>query len=283
MKRTPLLFAALVPFAAAAGQSMGVQEVDQQELRDDLQVTSILGSEIQSSDGQQLGSVEDVILSADGNVISVIVQREGEVAETADDMRASAERGMDEAQSRWDEATTDEDAGYADTGETGTASQSQAQDERGMDMGLDPDRAGSTEMGDDFAKLDWSSVSFDPEEEILRVTGSESSLQPVEYDQTEDMQQLQGEIRASKLVGLEVNLADEDSFGEVEDVMIDPAQGKASAIVVDSMEFFDKERYALPVDLNGINAEEEELTLQYTQQQIKDMGQFDMDAVTEGT
>ena len=80
---------------------------------------------------------------------------------------------------------------------------------------------------------------------------------------------------------MEVNLTDEESFGEIEDVLIDLESGTASALVVDSMQFFDKERYALPVNLDNVNPEDEELTLEVTQQELEAMGEFDMEGAGE--
>lgn len=284
MKRTPLLIAALMPFVATAGASTGTQ-LDHQELQNDLQVTKLLGADVQSSAGEEIGSIEDVVLDKDGNVKSVIVQREGDAEGVLSDARDTAEETMASAEGAWEDATsdeaadTDEEAAADVDSETVAADDSAADERDGVDF--DPDRAGSTEMGDNFASVDWSSISWDDESGAVQLSGDAASLQTVQYDQSEPAQQ--DEIRASALVGMEVNLADEESFGEVEDVLIDLEQGKASAIVVDSMEFFDKERYALPVELDAINMEEEELTLQYTQQQLEEMEEFDMDETTERT
>lgn len=287
MKRTPLLIAALMPFVATAGASTATQ-LDHQELQNDLQVTKLLGADVQSSTGEEIGSVEDVVLDTDGNVKSVIVQREGDVEGALSGARDTAEETMASAEGAWEDATSDEDTGMDEeaaevesetVADTGAADDSAAQERDGM--GFDPDRAGSTEMGDVFASVDWSSVSWDEESGVVQLSGDAASLQAVQYEQSAASQP--DEIRASELVGMEVNLADEESFGEVEDVLIDMEQGKASAIVVDSMEFFDKERYALPVELDAINAEEEEITLQYTQQQLEEMEEFNMDETTERT
>lgn len=339
MNRTPLLLAALVPFVAVASQGSDRQQVDQQKLKSHVQATKVLGAEVQSSDGVDVGTVEDIIFDKQGNISSVLVQREGNLmgegrdrwpgageAEDEGDMERAAERsdetlereteqagaaiergaeqtgdaieagaeetermaerGAAETEQEWEEATGDRERdGYADAESrerdadlvAADAGDREQREGSGMDVTMDPDRAETTEMGDDFAKLQWSDVSYNAEEQVLRLSGQASSaLKPVEYDQT-SAQTLQGEVRASKLVGLEVNLSDEESWGEVEDVMIDAQGGKASAIVVDSMEFFSKERYALPVDLSNINTEEEVLNLQLSEKQVKDMGEFEME------
>lgn len=311
MKRTPLVIAALVPIVAIASE----QGLDQQQLKNHVQATKVLGAEVQSGDGLDVGTVEDIIFDQQGNISSVLVQREGNLmsegrerwpgedeADTDSDMKraaedasaevqrgaeragAAVERGAEEAGQEWEEATGTGEEEYADADMADIRAERRQRTSRGgegegMDMFADPDRAETVEMGDDFAKLQWSDVSYNAEDQVLSMAGEASSLlRTVQYDQS-SAQALQGEVRASKLIGLEVNLSDEKSFGEVEDVLIDPRNGRAAALVVDSMEFFDKERYALPVDLQGLNDEEESLTLQMTKQQVEDMGEFEMEEV----
>lgn len=258
MKRTPLLFAAFIPFAAAAaGQDSGGQ-FDYSELRDDLQVTSLLGTNVQANDGSDIGSISDVIIDANGGA-SVIIQREGEFA--LDDVNLG--EGADTA------AETDPSAEMAADME-----------DTGADQGLDPDRAGSMEPGDEFVKVDWRQIQYARGDEFASLKGGIEAAEPVAYEQTAELNTQDSAARASMLIGMEVNLADEDSFGEVEDVMLDPTTGKASALVIDSMEFFDKERYAVPIDLGNLNPGEEELTLQYTQEELEQMGEFEMEEAT---
>ena len=47
------------------------------------------------------------------------------------------------------------------------------------------------------------------------------------------------------------------------------------------MEFFDKERFALPASLDSMNAQEEVLTVQYTKEQVEQMEEFDMEGDAE--
>lgn len=320
MKRTPLLFAALVPFVAVASQGGG-EQVDYNELRDDLQVTSLLGTNVQAGDGAELGSIEDILIGTDGSA-TVIIQREGgfDVADTGVDVDPNGEEnaGGEEGYEQYQETFDDDEADFGEVGGTdiagevtedvenaGAAVESGAEqtaetteaaldddenadvgdvadtaDDEGMDQGLDPDRAGSNEMGDDFVKVEWSNIEYDAEEDMAVLKSGVQSVEPVAYEQTADIDVQRNGARASMLIGMEVNLVNEDSFGEVEDVMLDPATGKASALVIDSMEFFDKERYAVPVNLDAVNAEEEELTLQYTQEQLEQMGEFKMEEAT---
>lgn len=303
MKRTPMMVAALLPIAAIASQEAGLQELDAEQLKNHVQATRVLGAEVQSGDGMDVGTVEDIIFDQQGNISSVLVQREGsrmssrdrdgwseetreagdEMADAAENAAAEVESGAEnaarETESAWDEATAD-DEGAEDMEAADVRAKTRERTDRegnGMSMTADLDRADTMEVSDEFAQLKWSDVNYNAEDEVLRVSADAlSGMQAVQYDQS-SAQTLQGTVRASKLVGLEVNLADEESFGEIEDVMIDPVSGKASALVVDSMKFFDKERYALPVALQGLDRDAESLTLQVTQQQVEDMGEFQMD------
>lgn len=312
MKRTPLVIAAMVPFVAIASQDANETHMDHQQLQRHVQVTHILGAKVHSDDGQDVGTVQDILFDQQGNVSSVLLQREDNLAAEArdrqrgeadadaeagnavergaDNASAVTERGAQAVEEEWEEATSEGDAGsdYADSRE-GELDMADVRAERrdrtdregnGLDMLGDPDRVDAAERDDDFVKVQWRDVSFSAEDQVLRMSGDRrSALQAVQYEQS-DAQASQREVRASELIGLEVNLADEDSFGEVEDVMVDPENGKASALVVDSMEFFDKERYALPVELQGLNSEDDALTLRLTQQQVEDMGEFEMDAAS---
>lgn len=75
-------------------------------------------------------------------------------------------------------------------------------------------------------------------------------------------------FRASKIIGMEVHLSDAKSFGEVEDVLINPQEGKASALVVDTWEGFDKQTYALPVELDAVNREDNAIDYTYTESEV---------------
>lgn len=313
MKCTPLMIALLIPAAAIASQDAGEQNMDHQQLRNHVRASHILGAEVQSDSGQDMATVEDLVFDQQGSIVSVIVQREDRLmtdewdrdtveadqnAELDSDMERAAERagdavergaetsaavvdsGVQEAGEEWQEATGD-DARVRGTDMAEVRAERRERTGRegnGMSTNVDTGRAGALEGGDAFAALQWGNVSYNGEEQVLRVSSDAfSGLQAVQYDQS-SARVPQSDIRASELIGLEIHLADEESFGEVEDVMIDAANGRASALIVDTMEFFDKERYALPIELAALNRENESLTLQLTQQQVEAMGEFEMDA-----
>ncbi|HEX7029619.1 MAG TPA: PRC-barrel domain-containing protein [Gammaproteobacteria bacterium] len=283
MKRTSLLLAALTPFVASAGAatSTNQESIDHQELRDDLQVTQLLGMNVQSN-GQDIGAIEDVIFSKDGGIASVIIQREGDIDRVAGEAEQAVDDVQAGAEDAWDDVTDERDRPTRETVSAERDASAAGEDSQREGMGLDPDRIGTAEMGDAFVKADWASLSVDQQGEVVNLAGGDGSLQTVQYDQTEPLPSAD-EVRASELVGMEVNLSNEESFGEVEDVLIDARSGKASAIVVDSMEFFDKERFALPAQLDSMDPETEALTVQYTKEQIEQMEEFEMndDAMDE--
>lgn len=282
MKPTPLMVALLLPAAAIASQEAGQLDMDPQQLGNHLPASRILGAEVQSDNGRNLAIVEDIMFDQQGNITSVVVQREGR-SMTAEQGGQPRDSGQDAAVG--DDREPAQDAAGEDASESGAgmadvrAERRQRTDREGngMDIVADLDRADTIAGGNEFVELQWSDVSYNVAEQVLRVSRDAfSEMQTVQYNQSGG-EARQGGVRASTLIGLEISLSDEESFGEVEDVMIDSSNGKASALVVDTMEFFNKERYALPIQLEGLNRENESLTLQLTQQQVKAMGEFEMD------
>src|SRR5690606_20823058 len=172
MKRTPLLLVALMPFVAGAGAAPGsTQEVDVQELRDDLQATDLLGMNVESG-GQEVGAIEDIVFDKDGSIASVIVQREGDLDRVAGEAEQAAEDARVAAEGALDDATDDRERPSRDTvAESSERGEADADD----GMGLDPDRIGTAEMGDAFAKVDWSSLSVDSQAGVVRVAGGGAS------------------------------------------------------------------------------------------------------------
>lgn len=94
---------------------------------------------------------------------------------------------------------------------------------------------------------------------------------------------------ASQLIGLEVRLADEESFGSVEDIMLAEDGGGVLAYVVDSWDLLIKRRHALPADAaRFIRAEKdnairenygiEAIQFPYSSRQLEELQQFDLDA-----
>src|SRR5690606_29328908 len=93
----------------------------------------------------------------------------------------------------------------------------------------------------------------------------------------------EGFVRAQRLVGMDVNLADKESYGEVQDVLIDTRTGEASAIVVDGGGLFTSQTRALPPQLGTVDTQRQQIDLQHTEQQLEDAEEFDLDAITDQT
>lgn len=281
MKRAPLVFAALVPFLATAGGSDSLQkQVDVQKLEDDVGLTEVIGADVQSRAGEDVGDVDDVMLTSDGRIESVLINRD-----------SIADVDVEE-----DAATADARVGATDDD---------------IEMTSDTEDAGSMLTDEDVQRVQWSQISYNQEDEVVRLSGQDSSRMTGTSsadtrasaqqttstmagsddrgtagarvgattgmaDANSGMSSGSGETyRASDVIGMEVNLADEESFGEVEEVLINSDTGNASAIVVDAWEGFDKQRYALPVNLESVNEEEETLTVQYSEEEVDQLEEYE--------
>jgi ribosomal 30S subunit maturation factor RimM len=88
--------------------------------------------------------------------------------------------------------------------------------------------------------------------------------------------------RASDLMNMDVRLSDEENFGSVEDILVNE-QGEASAVVVTSWDFLDRQQYALPVDLQAVNVEEDVIQYDLSSQDVEQQGEFDFDDHLEST
>lgn len=143
---------------------------------------------------------------------------------------------------------------------------------------------GAATRQDGLAELEWRNPSFNADESVVRLdvgqqtrtvaaSGSEAATGTAGS---------QGGIRASELIGMDVNLADEESYGEVEDVLVS-ADGEATALVVDSWNFLTKDRYAIPVELNNVNMEENQIDYQLSSDEVEGFGEFEFDEYLETT
>lgn len=384
MKRTPLIFVALTPFVAAAGGGDKAHKaVNHEELRDDWRVSEIIGSEAQSRDGQQYGEVQDVVLSADGRIESVLI--------SADDVGADRDQATlrDDQDAGFDRtgAATTADRDTGDTGTVGATGTTADADETGMagtrtgavetdtgvaDTGVSGDQAGAmdtetgvadtgvrgdqtgtmdaetgiagaetgrvdTEAGvagtsdselagdpavtgddrttgtaqvgrddgglfgmggdDNLVAVDWSGADFNADENLISLDVDPAELQGgMQVSADSGMQQSDAtltagvdsesaaggqEYRASDLMEMDVHLSDEESFGSVDDILVN-AEGDASAVLVTTWDFLDRKQYALPVDLESVNAEEQTISYDLSSQDIEQQGEFDLDEQREG-
>ncbi|HEX6930191.1 MAG TPA: PRC-barrel domain-containing protein, partial [Gammaproteobacteria bacterium] len=90
-------------------------------------------------------------------------------------------------------------------------------------------------------------------------------------------------LDAGEIVGMEVDLADTESFGEVEDVMIAEDGREAVALVVDNWDGVNKQRRALPVALDSVDREDESIRYDFGRDALGEAGDFDLDQYTDDT
>lgn len=142
---------------------------------------------------------------------------------------------------------------------------------------LDDMRKRGFEIDDEMRAIRPNDIRFNSEREGLQIAAG-AELHAVAADE----ENIDG-MRLSGIIGMEVNLADEDSFGEVEDVMLSKDGSEVVALVVDNWDGLDKQRRALPFDNAIVKYEEDEITFPYTEAQVKDVAEFNLDAYRENS
>lgn len=256
MKRTPLLFAALTPFAVAAGggdPSAGSASVDKQKLQDSVSVSKITEMNVTGQDGRIIGEIEDVVLDTDGRVAGLVVDREIEI-------ESDLQYG--------DQRESGEDIAQADVTDDTTT--------------VDAHEGAGDEADGAHATLDWSQVSYDRNADAVLLTGTDTTMSTIGHH-PESASAPSGRLHASELIGMDVNLADGDGYGEVEDVLVDPQSGHAVALVVDAGGVFDSRTIAVPVELDNVDPDEEEVTLQRTREEMDTVEEVDLEGLVEST
>lgn len=279
MKRTPLMFAALVPLFATAGESGALQsKVDPQKLEQDIELSKVLGAEVQlqgaaqagqqgNQQGESSGEVQDVLIASDGRIEAVLI----------DGLNAQDGGGQSMDQS---------------TGQTGTADEERVSTAQDASGGQTTAASVGTVTDEGLTKVQWDQVSYDPAAETVTVSSSTqgSGVSSMESDasglqsgsasfgeqgatassmQASSASTSGGEsFEASEIIGMEVHLSDAKSFGEVGDVLINEQEGKASALIVNAWEGFDRQTYALPVELDAVNREDNAIDYSYTESDV---------------
>lgn len=254
-----ILAAAMTPLLAVAGggDKLGVKT---DELKDDWRLSEIIGSEVQSSDGQTVGEVQDVLLSEDGRVEALQVSaddgmtRQASVSTTEGVERGAVGDGAgqvvaeDRTQVGMRNTGAERDKLVTPTGEDGAdaaASLGQAGDSRVAAAAMTDDA--------DLTSVSWDSPQFDEQNGVVTVQSSQ--MQTVSAEDSSSATSASGKHKASELMEMEVALSDEDSFGNVEDVLVS-SDGEVSALVVNAGGFMSEEQYALPADFENVSAEE---------------------------
>lgn len=277
MNKLPILAFALAPFVAMANpmegeknkeqvKSQGVSQVkvDKEKLQQATPVTAMMDEEVFSEDGREIGNVDDVIISRDGKVKNFIVDTDlqnmeigDSQAERQDERRTERETGseFEQAEAEFEEAGEDTERMAERTAQGGETS-----------------LPGQGEMS-----VDPKDVKYDPNEG--RVIVSMDKLKAADTRVYESGER--GDMRLSEVVGMEVNLQDEDSFGRVEDVMLSEDNTEVVALVVDNWDGLEKNRRALPIDKAEFNAEEEEITLSLSLADVEPLPEFNLDNYTD--
>lgn len=262
MNKLPILAFALAPFVAMAsptdsdkrqahdksqkqGQMQSQAKVDKQKLQQATPVTALLDEEVFSQQDEEIGNVEDVVISQDGKVKNFIVDAD------LQNMNVSDSGQQDETESEWQQAE-----GTAER----TADRAQTSLPEQGEMSVQP-----------------RDVKYDSKEG--RVTISTEKLQAAQTDTSESG--ASDELRLSDVVGMEVNLQDDDSFGRVEDVMLSQDNSEVVALVVDNWDGLEKHRRALPIEQAQFNSEEEDITMSLSVADVEPLPDFNLDNYTD--
>lgn len=250
MKRTPLLLVALVPFmAVAAGSDSKSAQVDKQKLRNAVAATDLIGQDVNARNGEEFGEIETIIFKDDGSIAYYEVEPDM-------DMYTDASVAAD----------ADADLGADDAGFEGD-----------VDADLDADRVAADTS--DVIRIKPEKIKFGQDGEVTLDADPKSLMQMKSEASTSSASGKQ--FKAGDIIGMQVDLADEESFGEVEEILISEKGDKAVALVVDNWDGLDKERRALPVELKSVNEEEETIRYDLSKNQLGDESDFDLDEYTD--
>ena len=186
MKQLSVLIAALLPVTAFAGGDDRMQGATWEagETENAWQATEIIGSELQGSDGSDLGQVEDIVLTRDGKPKAVLFKSDSD----------STDRVFGEF-----------------------LEQRRQQDPRVV-------------AHNEMMKIDWMEPSFEPN--VMQVDVTEDTLQErVAFHEYEQPVTEGNVVQASELIGMDINLRDQEDYAEVRDVLIHPDEDKAALVV----------------------------------------------------
>lgn len=164
-----------------------------------------------------------------------------------------------------------------DNGSTADVGQTAGSELATVDVDVEDEAAGPSGI----VEVPWLNVSYDQLENSVRLSGdmqqiSEAGEQPGGMTQA-------GAVQASAVLDMNVALTDSESYGEVQDILIDTQTGEAAAIVVDTDGFFTSETYAVPFEAAMINEQQQEITLQQAEQDFEEAEEFNLDAITDST
>lgn len=287
MKRVPLLMAAaLVPLAVSAGERNDLVDWDVETIKADERVTDIMGAEVYSADGQEIGEVRDVVFDSDGissilfmpntrqEVTSgkrVVTPADPQDTDVYPSAEAAARDNMADAPNVRQEQPTGDDF----------------QEQQSQTLMREAAHAGVGSM----ALLDWNDVTYDASRDAVILKSDQADFKDASAfmeGKSDDEQSGTGsgdrtstsasanEVPANTVLGMDVNLSNEDSFGRVEDVLVSDS-GETTAYVVDSWDLVDKKRYAVPAEASTVDAEANEINLDYSKEDLVTLEEFEFD------
>lgn len=292
--------AAAVPLVTMAGDK-DLANWDYEGLRDSNQVTEIMGRDLTHPDGSTIGLISDVAFKRDGEASLVIAP----AVDDADAEQRAEETGFEGRHSMTDDPTTRDNTNYQATDDISrTSAQGSAkadrvalvefqdvnfetdvvtvpQDQR-LDFGYSITATGTERAMDEVAIAETRGEASTIEEQTRPIANREEPLTADNEDDTRSESEHtmpRAEVSdeyflASNMIGMEVNLAEDDSFGSVEDVLV--TDGEAQALVVDYWEGSDKHRIALPVNLDALNSETGELDFDWTTEEVGQLEDFEI-------
>lgn len=286
MKRIPLFMAAaLVPLAATAGEQ-DLVNWDVESVKDDQRITDIIGAEVYSADGKGIGEVRDVVLDSDG-ISSVLFMPNTREDLTTGKRVATPADPQDTDVYESAEAAARDNMADAPNVRQEPASSDDFQEQQSDTLMRTAAQAGVGEM----AMLDWDDITYDAGRDAVMLKSDqvqfesaaafsenpESGMTADEHAaDTHAASERGDQVPANTVLGMDVNLADEDSFGRVEDVLVSD-DGEATAFVVDSWDLADKQRFAIPADITTVDAEQDEINLDYSKDELTNLEEFDFD------
>lgn len=242
MKSMMMLMAAAIPFATVAADSE--IRIDAAKLRTAVPASALIDRDVTTSGEREAGEVEDIVISRDGSVRFFLLEVDDESALTTEQPVRDDETQQVPASGEWADSENLEERGF--------------------------------EVDEEMRAVAPADIRYTEEADDLLLSDN-AQLHPV----ADDEDQVDG-MRISEIIGMEVHMADEHSFGRVEDVMLTRDGSQVAALVVDNWDGLNKERRALPFDSAIVSYEEEEITFPYTEAQMEGVPEFNLDAYDDG-
>lgn len=274
MKKLPILAVALAPFMAMAEPDSNPQgsqqssekansqaKVEKQKLQQATPVTAILDKEVFSEQGEEVGNLEDIVITSDGKVKNFVVN----VDMQHDDESQQGGQQSDRQASRQQAEQLSSERDIQQPSETELTQAS------GPDDGS---QSQSSEPVEQQVSIEPQAVQYDSQNK--RVTVGMQDLQQAGKRVYEEAR-AQDEMKLSEVVGMDVSLQDKQSYGEVEDVMLSKDNSEVVALVVDNWEGLEKSRRALPMQDAQIDVESGEVSYKYNVSDVQQLPEFNLD------